>query len=89
MADKNKASQSNAWVHSFMLSRFLHFYDQFNDGDVDGAICIFENPFARAPAGSASEDQDTGDGPQADSAAAKDFSQGNQAGKKKQAATPV
>jgi hypothetical protein len=45
-----------------MLSRFLHFYDEFLDGDVDSAIRIFENPFASA-GGTASEEPDTGEGP--------------------------
>ena len=45
-----------------MLSRFLQFYDEFLDGEVDGAIRIFENPFASV-GGSASGEPDTGEGP--------------------------
>jgi hypothetical protein len=50
-----------------MLSRFLHFYDEFMDGDVDSAIRIFENPFdsksKSSAGGTASEEPDTGEGP--------------------------
>ena len=33
---------------AFLLQKYLHFYDQVNDGDISGAIQIFNDPFQRS-----------------------------------------
>ena len=34
-------------VQAFLLQKYLHFYDQVNDGDIKNAIEIFNDPFQR------------------------------------------
>jgi len=36
-------------VQAFLLQKYLHFYDQVNDGEIDSAIEIFDDPFKRSP----------------------------------------
>ena len=36
-------------TQAFLLNKFLHFYDQVNDGEIDSAKVMFDNPFVDKP----------------------------------------
>ena len=39
-------------IQAFLLNKFLHFYDQVNDGEIESAIQMFDNPFVDKAAAS-------------------------------------